>query len=204
MDPYTSFDYIFKTIIVGDSGVGKTCLLERFVDDRFISDFATTIGVDFKLYVINVDGKIVKLQIWDTAGQERFRGITNSFYRGANGILLCFDVSSKATFEGLNSWMTQIRQHSAPGTPIVLVGCKSDLLSQRQVAHSDAVEYAKHIGSAYIETSAKDNANVRQAFEFISRSLLHEASTRQPQVLNETKNLNGRDKRSQEKKTGCC
>mmetsp|Transcript_19046 Transcript_19046/g.30320 ORF Transcript_19046/g.30320 Transcript_19046/m.30320 type:complete len:107 (+) Transcript_19046:56-376(+) len=105
MDQYADFDYIFKTIIVGDSGVGKTCLLERFVDDRFLVDFATTIGVDFKLYVMQTQGKTIKLQIWDTAGQERFRGITNSFYRGANGILLCFDVTSARSFEHLESWL---------------------------------------------------------------------------------------------------
>eukprot|EP00668_Euglena_longa_P023932 GGOE01029878.1.p1 GENE.GGOE01029878.1~~GGOE01029878.1.p1 ORF type:complete len:219 (+),score=39.08 GGOE01029878.1:36-659(+) len=178
MERYTDFDYIFKTIIVGDSGVGKTCLLERFVDDRFLVDFATTIGVDFKLYVMQTDGKVIKLQIWDTAGQERFRGITNSFYRGANGILLCFDVTSARSFDNLSTWLEQIKQYAAPSTPIVLVGCKGDLGDKRQVAHSDAVDFAKQIGSAYIETSSKDNVNVHNAFEYIARTLLHDAFTK--------------------------
>jgi small GTP-binding protein len=176
MDSLNNFDFIFKIIIVGNSGVGKTCLLERLVDDRFSSDFATTIGVDFKLYVMNLDNKVVKLQLWDTAGQERFRGITNSFYRGSNGILLCFDVTQRATFEGLDTWVSQIHQYAVPGLPLVLVGCKGDQVSKREVTQEEAVRYAKHVGSAYIETSSRDNTNVRQAFEFISRALLHDAA----------------------------
>jgi len=206
MERYTDFDYIFKTIIVGDSGVGKTCLLERFVDDRFLLDFATTIGVDFKLYVMRVEEKVVKLQIWDTAGQERFRGITNSFYRGANGIFLCFDVTASRTFDTLPTWLEQIRQFAAPGTPIVLVGCKGDLTDKRQVAHADAVELAKQIGSAYIETSSMDNVNVYAAFEYIARTLLHDAYKKaNSEVAAEgAVRLQRPVPRPKKKESGCC
>ena len=206
MDQYADFDYIFKTIIVGDSGVGKTCLLERFVDDRFLVDFATTIGVDFKLYVMQTQGKTIKLQIWDTAGQERFRGITNSFYRGANGILLCFDVTSARSFEHLESWLDQIRQYAVPNIPLVLVGCKGDLSERRQVSQESAVAYAKEIGSAYIETSSKDNVNVHKAFEYIVRTLLHDAQTRVHAHLasDAPTRLQNRPLRPQKASNDCC
>eukprot|EP01012_Entosiphon_sulcatum_P033568 TRINITY_DN424_c0_g1_i2.p2 TRINITY_DN424_c0_g1~~TRINITY_DN424_c0_g1_i2.p2 ORF type:complete len:148 (-),score=35.14 TRINITY_DN424_c0_g1_i2:71-514(-) len=117
------WDLIFKIIVIGNSGVGKTSLVHRFVDDNFSSEFQSTIGVDFKIHMMTVDGQVVKLQLWDTAGQERFQGITKSFYRGANGILVCFDVSSRASFEAVDElWMRLVRENALPNTPSILAG----------------------------------------------------------------------------------
>eukprot|EP01012_Entosiphon_sulcatum_P033567 TRINITY_DN424_c0_g1_i1.p2 TRINITY_DN424_c0_g1~~TRINITY_DN424_c0_g1_i1.p2 ORF type:complete len:220 (-),score=60.98 TRINITY_DN424_c0_g1_i1:275-934(-) len=168
------WDLIFKIIVIGNSGVGKTSLVHRFVDDNFSSEFQSTIGVDFKIHMMTVDGQVVKLQLWDTAGQERFQGITKSFYRGANGILVCFDVSSRASFEAVDElWMRLVRENALPNTPSILAGCKCDLDTVRQVSQDEAMQYAKQHGMGYIQTSAKESVNVDKAFEFIVRSALH-------------------------------
>lgn len=204
MDTYTQgFDFIFKTIVIGDSGVGKTCLLERLVDDRFMEDFVSTIGVDFKLHVLQVDGKKVKLQIWDSAGQERFRGITRSFYRGANGVVICFDITRRESFDSLPSWIDEVTRLVTPGTPFVLVGCKGDM-HPRGVTAEEAQAYAAKLQTVYVETSSKTRANVDQAFDFIVKRILQNAYQRAPPATNNgSVSLSGGGKVDQPKKN-CC
>ncbi|KAL0088076.1 ras family-domain-containing protein [Phycomyces blakesleeanus] len=162
----SSYNYIIKYIIVGDSGVGKSCLLLQFTDKRFYSGRELTIGVEFGTKFITVDGKQVKLQIWDTAGQESFRSITQSYYRGAAGALLVYDISRRESFEHIPMWLADVRKHANPHTTIMLIGNKSDLdPRQRQVTHEEAAKFAKDNDiPLFLETSAKSSDNVEEAF----------------------------------------
>lgn len=158
------YDYLFKLVLIGDSGVGKSNLLSRFTRNEFILESKTTIGVEFATRTIVVEGKRLKAQIWDTAGQERFRAITSAYYRGAVGAMLVFDVSKQPTFESVEKWLRELRDHADEGTAITLVGNKSDLRHLRAVNKQDAEDFAERHGLSYIETSALDSSNVETAF----------------------------------------
>lgn len=155
---------MFKYIIIGDTGVGKSCLLLQFTDKRFQPVHDLTIGVEFGSRMITVGGKEIKLQIWDTAGQEAFRSITRSYYRGAAGALLVYDITRRETFNHLTSWLEDARQHSNSEMVIILVGNKNDLMSRREVSTAEGEAFAKEHGIIFIETSAKTAANVEDAF----------------------------------------
>lgn len=158
------YDYLFKVLLIGDSGVGKSALLTRFTDRTFTDSYMITIGVDFKIQTIKLDDKIIKLQLWDTAGQERFRTITSAYYRGANGIIIVFDLSDKETFDHVKIWMAEIENYSND-VKLMLIGNKNDIEgSKRQVSYEDAKEFADKLGISYIETSAKTSINVKEAF----------------------------------------
>eukprot|EP00343_Euplotes_focardii_P012513 CAMPEP_0205833658 /NCGR_PEP_ID=MMETSP0206-20130828/50164_1 /ASSEMBLY_ACC=CAM_ASM_000279 /TAXON_ID=36767 /ORGANISM="Euplotes focardii, Strain TN1" /LENGTH=234 /DNA_ID=CAMNT_0053140251 /DNA_START=25 /DNA_END=729 /DNA_ORIENTATION=+ len=137
-----SYDFLIKLLLIGDSGVGKSCILLRFSDDSFTASFITTIGIDFKIKTIELDGKRIKLQIWDTAGQERFRTITTAYYRGAMGILLVYDVTDEQSFQNIRNWIRNIEQHAADNVDKVLVGNKCDMVSMKVVetARGQAIE----------------------------------------------------------------
>ncbi|VFQ87201.1 unnamed protein product [Cuscuta campestris] len=170
-----SVDYLFKTVLVGDSGVGKSNLLSRFAKDEFHLDSKPTIGVEFAYKNVRVGGKAIKAQIWDTAGQERFRAITSSYYRGALGALLVYDITRGVTFENVRKWLMELRQFGSPEMVVVLVGNKSDLgnPSSRQVETEDGKRLAQLEGVSFLETSAMENVNVEEAFlEMITK--IHE------------------------------
>ncbi|KAH3742685.1 Ras family protein [Pelomyxa schiedti] len=162
VDP--EYDYLFKLLVVGESGVGKSCLLLRFVDDTFTESYISTIGVDFKIKTIELDSKTVKLQIWDTAGQERFRTLTSSFYRGAHGILIVYDITDVVSFNNLRQWLQEVVSYADATANKLMVGNKSDLAIKRAVEFSTAKEFADELGITLIETSAKNSTNVEQAF----------------------------------------
>nr|DAD28600.1 TPA_asm: hypothetical protein HUJ06_030068 [Nelumbo nucifera] len=145
------YDYLIKLLLIGDSGVGKSCLLLRFSDDSFTTSFITTIGIDFKIRTIELDGKRIKLQIWDTAGQERFRTITTAYYRGAMGILLVYDVTDESSFNNIRNWIRNIEQHASDNVNKILVGNKADMDESKR--------------------SAKTNLNVEQVFFSIARDI---------------------------------
>jgi len=167
-----NYDYIFKILLVGDSGVGKSCLLLRYTDNSFSETFISTIGVDFKIKTILVDGKTVKLQIWDTAGQERFKTITSSYYRGSDGIFIVYDITDPVSFNNLRVWLNEIDRYMGKGGyKVLLVGNKADQVSSRAVQTAEAEEYASQLGCEFFETSAKENSNVEEIFEALSRSL---------------------------------
>ncbi|XP_071686671.1 ras-related protein RABA6a-like [Rutidosis leptorrhynchoides] len=157
-------DYLFKTVLIGDSAVGKSNLLSRFAKDEFHLDSKPTIGVEFAYRNIKIRDKIVKAQIWDTAGQERFRAITSSYYRGALGALLVYDVTRRVTFENLRKWLHELREYGNRDMVIVLVGNKSDLVDSREVKIEDGQSLAQLEDLCFMETSAKDNLNVEDAF----------------------------------------
>ncbi|CUV04148.1 unnamed protein product [Cryptosporidium hominis] len=157
------YDYLFKYIIIGDTAVGKSCLLLQFTDRRFRVDHDLTIGVEFGARIINLDAKKIKLQIWDTAGQESFRSITRSYYRGAAGALLVYDITRRDTFNHLSKWLNDVKRNATPNMTIILVGNKSDL-DRREVTTEEGVEFAEQNGLLFIETSAKTSNNVEEAF----------------------------------------
>ncbi|KAL5262979.1 hypothetical protein ACHWQZ_G008404 [Mnemiopsis leidyi] len=159
-----AYAYLFKYIIIGDTGVGKSCLLLQFTDKRFQPVHDLTIGVEFGARMVSIEGKQIKLQIWDTAGQESFRSITRSYYRGAAGALLVYDITRRDTFDHLASWLEDARQHSSSNMVIMLIGNKSDLESSRQVSKEEGEQFAKEHGLIFMETSAKTADNVEEAF----------------------------------------
>ncbi|CAK4073350.1 unnamed protein product [Aphanomyces euteiches] len=161
-------DATYKILVVGDSGVGKTCLLLRFADDIYGNHNVSTIGVDFKIGTINLDGDKIKLHVCDTAGQERFRGITNSYYRGAHGIMIVFDVTDMDSFTNVKQWLDEIDIHATDNVVKLLVGNKSDLTAKREVSTDVAADFAKTRGLDFVETSAKSASNVETAFKTIA------------------------------------
>ena len=158
---------MFKLIIIGDSGVGKSCLLLRYVDKRFRPDHDLTIGAEFGSKVLLVDGESVHMQIWDTAGQENFRSITRAYYKGANAAMLVFDVGQRSSFLSLDSWLNEINQNANLSISIVLVGNKSDL-NYREITQEEGESFAKERGFKYMETSAKSGSNVDEAFNEVA------------------------------------
>eukprot|EP01097_Dermamoeba_algensis_P000625 TRINITY_DN1217_c0_g1_i2.p1 TRINITY_DN1217_c0_g1~~TRINITY_DN1217_c0_g1_i2.p1 ORF type:complete len:204 (+),score=46.78 TRINITY_DN1217_c0_g1_i2:61-672(+) len=158
------YDYLFKLLLIGDSGVGKSCLLLRFADDTYTESYISTIGVDFKIRTIELEGKTIKLQIWDTAGQERFRTITSSYYRGAHGIIVVYDVTDQVSFNNVKQWLQEIDRYACESVNKLLVGNKCDLTSKKVVDYNTAKEFADGLGIPFLETSAKNSTNVEQAF----------------------------------------
>lgn len=161
------YDYLLKTVIIGDSGVGKSALMSRLCDDTFNENFISTIGVDFKYReLITVSGKVIKLQIWDTAGQERYRTITAAYYRGANCIAITFDVCSRDSFVKVQYWIGECKKYCSPDVKYVLIGAKADRID-RAVSKEEANSVALKYNIPYIESSAKTGDNVEEAFRIL-------------------------------------
>ncbi|SCU78646.1 LADA_0A06678g1_1 [Lachancea dasiensis] len=199
-----SYDSIMKILLVGDSGVGKSCLLVRFVEDKFSPSFITTIGIDFKIKTVEINGKKVKLQLWDTAGQERFRTITTAYYRGAMGIILVYDVTDERTFANIKQWFSTVNQHANEEAQLLLVGNKSDM-DTRAVTTEQGEALAKELGIPFVEASAKDDTNVNDIF-FLLAKLIQEKIDSEKLVGNAGRdgnvNINGSGQGS--KSTNCC
>ncbi|PIA15546.1 GTP-binding protein ypt1 [Coemansia reversa NRRL 1564] len=197
------YDYLFKLLLIGDSGVGKSCLLLRFADDTYTESYISTIGVDFKIRTIELDGKTVKLQIWDTAGQERFRTITSSYYRGAHGIIVVYDVTDSETFGNVKQWLQEIDRYASEGVNKLLVGNKSDL--ERSVDFTEANEFAESLSIPFLETSAKNSSNVEKAFMTMAKQIkdrMGASNVQQQQQQKQVKLSQMQD--VQKANSGCC
>ena len=166
------YEYVFKILIVGNSCAGKTNILCRFSDNQFHESFLPTIGVDFRIKGIDVDNKSVKLQIWDTAGQERFKTITATYYKGAHGCILVYDITDRQSFQDIENWLGEVRQHASPNIVKILVGNKSDLKDQRQISYQEGKEFADSLGMQFLETSAKESLNIAEAFSTLTKAIL--------------------------------
>lgn len=168
-----SFDYLIKLLVVGDSGVGKTNLLLRFTENEFSLHTISTIGVDFKKKVINVQDKKINLQIWDTAGQERFQTMALSYYKGAWGIILAYSIIDIKSFQSIERWLKQIKENASKDVIIVLIGNKSDLESERLIPKEMGQELALKFNiPIFFETSAKDNTMINAVFQYIGEEVL--------------------------------
>jgi len=198
-----SYDYLIKLLLIGDSGVGKSCLLLRFSDDSFTPSFITTIGIDFKIRTIELDGKRIKLQIWDTAGQERFRTITTVYYRGAMGILLVYDVTDERSFSNIRNWFSNIEQHASEGVNKILIGNKCDMPDKKVISKDQGQALADEFGIKFLETSAKSNIGVEEAFFSIARDIKKRMIDTQTNQTQNTNTLVVED-RSGNKAGGCC
>jgi len=176
MSTTTEHDYFFKILLIGDSGVGKSCLLLRFADDSWTDTHISTIGVDFKIKTLNIDGKTIKLQIWDTAGQERFRTITSSYYRGAQGIILVYDCTDQESFNNVKQWMGEIDRYACENVNKLLVGNKTDLVNEKVVDTATAKAFADSMQIPFIETSAKNATNVEHCFFSMAREIKNRLS----------------------------
>ncbi|XP_076469482.1 ras-related protein Rab-43-like [Babylonia areolata] len=171
-DADEAFDFLFKIVLIGDAGVGKTCIVQRFKSGTYTEKHGSTIGVDFTMKTLNIDGKLVKLQIWDTAGQERFRTITQSYYRSANGVIIAYDITKHSSFESLPRWMEDVQKYAGNNIVQLLVGSKCDQDQLREVRKEEAATMAKELQMLdFIETSAKDNTNVDEAFTKVAKEL---------------------------------
>mmetsp|Transcript_46959 Transcript_46959/g.69514 ORF Transcript_46959/g.69514 Transcript_46959/m.69514 type:complete len:204 (-) Transcript_46959:134-745(-) len=198
------YDQNIKLLLIGDSGVGKTCLMLRYAQGTFSETFITTVGIDYKYKFIEIDGKKVRLEIWDTAGQERFKAITRSYLRGAQGILCVYDVTDSNSYEHVSSWMLQIKQYADLKVVKVLVGNKCDLEQRRAVKFEDGQNLAKKSDDIpFFECSAKQETNVKEAFETLAREVLKKNDRAEPakssgvKVTDQPSNNNGQQK-------GCC
>eukprot|EP01089_Gocevia_fonbrunei_P012467 TRINITY_DN2960_c0_g1_i1.p1 TRINITY_DN2960_c0_g1~~TRINITY_DN2960_c0_g1_i1.p1 ORF type:complete len:217 (+),score=55.25 TRINITY_DN2960_c0_g1_i1:79-729(+) len=211
-DTSDEYDYLFKVVLIGDSGVGKSNLLSRFTRNEFNLESKSTIGVEFATRSIKCDEKTIKAQIWDTAGQERYRAITSAYYRGAVGALLVYDISKAATYENVERWLNELRDHADSTIVIMLVGNKSDLRHLRAVRTEQATAFAEKHGLSFIETSALDSTNVEIAFQKILTEIYHIVATNKNLEKKEDKNIDnqevvdisGGNEEEEVKKGGCC
>eukprot|EP01091_Cochliopodium_minus_P000818 TRINITY_DN10724_c0_g1_i1.p1 TRINITY_DN10724_c0_g1~~TRINITY_DN10724_c0_g1_i1.p1 ORF type:complete len:198 (-),score=36.76 TRINITY_DN10724_c0_g1_i1:107-700(-) len=168
-----SYDELFKILLIGDSGVGKSCLLLRYTEGSYTDSYISTIGVDFKTKLIEVNSKRIKLECWDTAGQERFQTITASYYRGAAGIILVYDITSRDSFTKLSLWKNEIDKYSGnKDLKIMVLGNKCDIENDRKVSTKEAEEFALSHGAKFLEVSAKQTINVEKAFTQLTQEIL--------------------------------
>ncbi|KAJ0984050.1 hypothetical protein J5N97_002406 [Dioscorea zingiberensis] len=167
------YDYLFKIVLIGDSGVGKSNILSRFTRNEFCLESKSTIGVEFATRTLQIEGKTVKAQIWDTAGQERYRAITSAYYRGAVGALLVYDITKRQTFDNVQRWLRELRDHADSNIVIMMAGNKSDLKHLRSVQEEDAQEFAEKEGLSFLETSALEAHNIEKAFQTVLTEIYH-------------------------------
>jgi Ras-related protein Rab-1A len=201
------YDYLFKILLIGNSGVGKSSLLLRFADDTFTDNFMPTIGVDFKIRTLEVDGRTIKLQIWDTAGQERFKTITSSYYKGAHGIIVVYDITDKESFKNIDTWMNEVEKHASDNVSRILVGNKNDMEESRQVSVDEGKELADQYNIRFMETSAKESANVEEAFTLMTKEIKSRVVHTEARKPTQTgKKLAAPKNKKLEKKNGsnCC
>ncbi|KAL6562047.1 Ras-related protein ric2 [Orobanche gracilis] len=207
------YEYLFKVVLIGDSGVGKSNLLSRFTRNEFSLESKSTIGVEFATRSLTVDGKVIKAQIWDTAGQERYRAITSAYYRGAVGALLVYDVTRHSTFENIERWLRELRNHTDPNIVVMLIGNKSDLRHLVAVSTDDGTSFAERESLYFMETSALDATNVDNAFtevltqisRIVSKKTMETSDNGDaPSVPPKGEKIDVSKDVSDMKKSGCC
>ena len=168
----SNYQYIFKLILIGNSGVGKSCILQRYMKHTFEESYKCTIGVDFLMKSIVINGQTVKLQLWDTAGQEKYKSMVSSYYRGANVALIVFDITNHESFDALPLWIENFYKNGPEQKNIILIGNKKDLADLRQVTQQEAEAFSETNNMMYFETSAKEGDNIEYIFNYAAEKLL--------------------------------
>ena len=166
------YDYLFKLIIVGDSNVGKTNIMSKYIKDQFNINSKSTIGVEFGTKILTIDNKKIKAQIWDTAGQERYKSITSAYYKGAKGAFIVYDITNKFSFDSVDKWVQDLNSYGDKNLTLLLIGNKSDLEDKRQIGKDVGEEKAKSFSLGFIETSALSGDNIDQAFDIMLNEVL--------------------------------
>ena len=202
-------DVLYKILLIGDSGVGKTSVILRFTKNIFKEEFLNSIGVDFKSKDLNIDGQKVKLQIWDTAGQERFRTITASYYRGAHAIAIVFDLTQRISYEHVKRWMNDINKFAKENVLKFLIGNKSDLINERKVYYEEARALASQMNTTYFEVSAKKDENINEFFEAATKIYLIKfnkynfSEEKNNKIVLDKKNVKKNSKKEKKKNENC-
>lgn len=196
-------EYVFKTLIIGDSSVGKSNLLLRFSDNIFHDTFLPTIGVDFKIKNISVYDKSIKLNIWDTAGQDRFRTITSAYYKGAQGVIIVYDVTDRQTFENIQNWRQEVKKNAGECVQVLMVGNKCDLQDSRAVSTKEAQDLADSLNMLYIETSAKTGERVEEVFTTLSKQI-YDALPENEKNIGKQGSQSLTNQRQRQTQGGCC
>lgn len=209
-----SSECVYKLVIIGESGVGKSNLLLRFTRNEYEPEKKFTVGVEFSTHTINYEGVTIRAQIWDTAGQEKYKAITDAYYRGSLGALCVYDITKKDTLSALDKWIEELKQGCDPDVTIMIVGNKCDLKQEREVNENDAAELSKKYNAFFIETSALDGTNVEKAFSDLLIQIYKKktssvaAQTETPQVtkpvVEERVNIAEKQPSSEPGKKGCC
>ena len=200
-------DYKLKVVVVGDSGVGKTNLIKRFITNTFSENSKATVGVEFISKSYKINNQVFKIEMWDTAGQERYKSITAAYYKGAKGALIVYDTTQKTSFENIDKWMVEIKDKASKDMKLMIIGNKTDLKDSRQVETNEALQKAKDLEAPLMETSAKDGSNVREAFYDLLKEMYREIRKKIEVVESQTKGGNdGIQLETNEKpeKKGCC
>ena len=189
---------LYKILLLGDSTVGKTCFLLRYVDDSFLDLHMATIGLDYRLKTLILEEqKIVKVQLWDTAGQDKFRAITRNYYKGASGIILIFDVTNVKSYENIKKWINEIKEEISEKVAIVLIGNKIDNVQERKISKEQGDKLASEIGVKFFETSAKTGEGINESVFFLVKKIFEN----DPEVKNK---YQGRNLKLYNKKRKCC
>eukprot|EP01095_Lingulamoeba_sp_RSL-Kostka_P011414 TRINITY_DN431_c0_g1_i1.p1 TRINITY_DN431_c0_g1~~TRINITY_DN431_c0_g1_i1.p1 ORF type:complete len:343 (-),score=80.99 TRINITY_DN431_c0_g1_i1:83-1111(-) len=203
-----SYDYIYKIILLGDSNVGKTSILNRFIKDKFNNVNKPTIGVEFACKSVNINGRIVKAQIWDTAGQEKYNSLISAYFRGANGAVVCYDVTSENSFNNTEKWLDNIREYVEEDIPIILVGNKIDLKDTIEVTNTNGSELAEEHNLKFIESSALDSINCDEIFTDLLTDIVSLTGRNSPRDVEDDIELeeenNQDDNKQQHSGNGCC
>jgi Ras-related protein Rab-1A len=197
------YDYIFKVLLLGNSDVGKSSIILRYVDQTWSDIFVPTIGVDFKVKTLVIDKKNVKMQIWDTAGQERFRTVVSSYFKGSHGIFIIYDITNRESFKNLENWLGEIEKNASDKVLKILIGNKCDLEQEREIQFEEGQAFANRNGMQFIETSAKNNTNINEAFEALAK-LMIQFSNENKFLKNETKVLKSGEGKNIKTKKKCC
>ena len=172
IEQFSKYEYLFKIILIGNSGVGKSSILQRYMKQTFSPNYKITIGVDFLMKSLKINEQIVKLQVWDTAGQEKYRSMISSYYRGAHVALIVFDLTSHTSFEALPLWIENFYKNGPEQKNTILIGNKKDLVEERQVTQEEAELFSQTNNMIYFETSAKEGNNIDYVFNYTAEKLL--------------------------------
>jgi len=210
----SNYQYIFKLILIGNSGVGKSSILQRYMKHTFEENYKCTIGVDFLMKSIVINGQTVKLQLWDTAGQEKYKSMVSSYYRGANVALIVFDITNHQSFDALPLWIENFYKNGPEQKNIILIGNKKDLADLRQVTQQEAESFSETNNMMYFETSAKEGDNIEYIFNYAAEKLLEFYGGNNEAILkkqitpnNDVQSSNFKEIRIEEstnKKKNCC